>query len=402
MASKGKTPILKVKAQIRSTKADVRSLNSQIRSLASQLDPIKLKVTFDDKASKNAAANLEKIMKSLQSEMSSFNKNFGVFGSGAQEMSVLAQGAKQATDAIEALTTATTNLSKEKGTKKSKDKMLALQKSVKDAEGKVAGLSKRFLAFEDKNPKFLEKYGTQVDELRNGINELYMRFEDNPDPAHNWDTKSVQKANAKYAELNAQLRKLQDQAVKSGLAGDTLGGRIKAAIEKFGGWTLVTRSVMGVRNQIKKMIDHVKELDLAMTELKKVTNETDAEYERFLTRATKRAKELGATLVDTVNSTAVFSRLGYGISQAEELSNAAIVMKNVADGIDDIEESSNMIVSTMKAFNIQASDAMTITNKFNEINLPVSLCSNTHVKDGFYRENPRDGQFRGQDCVVYN
>lgn len=401
MASKGKTPILKVKAQIRSTKADVRSLNSQIRSLASQLDPIKLKVTFDDKASKNAAANLEKIMKSLQSEMSSFNKNFGAFGSGAQDMSALAQGAKQATDAINSLTAATNNLSKGKGTKKSTDNMLALQKSVKDAEGKVAGLSKRFLAFEDKNPKFLEKYGSQVDELRNGINELYMRFEDNPD-SKNWDTTSVQDANAKYAELNAQLRKLQDQAVKSGLAGDTLGGRIKAAIEKFGGWTLVTRTVMGVRNQIKKMIDHVKELDLAMTELKKVTNETDAEYERFLTRATKRAKGLGATLVDTVNSTAVFSRLGYEISQAEELSNAAIVMKNVADGIDDIEESSNMIVSTMKAFNIQASDAMTITNKFNEINLPVSLCSNTHVKDGFYRENPRDGQFRGQDCVVYN
>ena len=366
MASKGKTPILKVKAQIRSTKADVRSLNSQIRSLASQLDPIKLKVTFDDKASKNAAANLEKIMKSLQSEMSSFNKNFGVFGSGTQEMSALAQGAKQATDAIEALTTATTNLSKEKGTKKSKDKMLALQKSVEDANGKVAGLSKRFLAFEDSNPKFIEKYKTQVDELRNGINELYMRFEDNPD-INKWDTKSVQKANVRYAELNTQLRKLQDQAVKSGLAGDTLGGRIKAAIEKFGGWTLVTRSVMGVRNQIKKMIDHVKELDLAMTELKKVTNETDAEYERFLTRATKRAKELGATLVDTVAATSTFSRLGYDLEEAEELADAAIVMKNVADGIDDIEESSNMIVSAMKAYNIEASDAISITNKFNEI-----------------------------------
>ena len=104
-----------------------------------------------------------------------------------------------------------------------------------------------------------------------------------------------------------------------------------------------------------------------MTELKKVTNETDAEYERFLTRATKRAKELGATLVDTVAATSTFSRLGYDLEEAEELADAAIVMKNVADGIDDIEESSNMIVSAMKAYNIEASDAISITNKFNEI-----------------------------------
>ena len=124
---------------------------------------------------------------------------------------------------------------------------------------------------------------------------------------------------------------------------------------------------MRIRNQIKKMIDHVKELDLAMTELKKVTNETDAEYDRFLTRATKRAKELGATLVDTVQATADYARLGYSIEQAEKLADASIVYQNVGDGISDITEASESIISTMKAFKIEADDAMSIVDRYNEI-----------------------------------
>ena len=124
---------------------------------------------------------------------------------------------------------------------------------------------------------------------------------------------------------------------------------------------------MAAYRAIGKMVKNVIALDTAMTELKKVTNETDAAYAAFLDRAEKRAKSLGATLTDTVNATADFARLGYGIHDAEKLADAAVVYKNVGDGIDNISIASESIIATMQAFGIAADDAMSIVDKFNEV-----------------------------------
>ena len=115
------------------------------------------------------------------------------------------------------------------------------------------------------------------------------------------------------------------------------------------------------------MVTAVIDVDTAMTELRKVTNETEATYSQFLNTATTRAKELGATVSDTVTATADFARLGYNIDEASQLADAAIVYKNVGDGIEDISEASESIISTMQAFGIAAEDSMLVVDKFNEV-----------------------------------
>ena len=130
---------------------------------------------------------------------------------------------------------------------------------------------------------------------------------------------------------------------------------------------LVTRSLMVMVNNFKQMVTNVRALDAAMTELKKVTDETRAAYTRFFNEAAVRAKSLGATLTDTITATADFARLGYSISEAAELADAALVYKNVGDGINDISEASESVISTMKAFGIEAANVMTIVDRFNEV-----------------------------------
>ena len=118
---------------------------------------------------------------------------------------------------------------------------------------------------------------------------------------------------------------------------------------------------------VKQMVSASKELDTAMTELKKVTDETDATYSKFLTNASKRATSMGASVADTITATADFARLGYNLSDAENLADASIVYKNVGDGIESISDASDSIISTMQAFGVSADDAMTIVDKFNEV-----------------------------------
>lgn len=57
----------------------------------------------------------------------------------------------------------------------------------------------------------------------------------------------------------------------------------------------------------------------------------------------------------------------YSISEAAELADAALVYKNVGDGIEDVTEASESVISTMKAFGIEAKNAMSIVDKFNEV-----------------------------------
>ena len=104
-----------------------------------------------------------------------------------------------------------------------------------------------------------------------------------------------------------------------------------------------------------------------MTELKKVTDETDSAYSNFLTNASKRSVELGTTITDYVNSTANFARLGYSMDDATQLSEVANIYSVVGDEISGIDEASSSVISTMQAFGIQANDAISIVDKFNEV-----------------------------------
>ena len=61
--------------------------------------------------------------------------------------------------------------------------------------------------------------------------------------------------------------------------------------------------------EVKKGIGYVKEIDLALTELKKVTDETEESYKKFLNTAVGTAGEIGSTVSDFTEATANFARL---------------------------------------------------------------------------------------------
>lgn len=174
-------------------------------------------------------------------------------------------------------------------------------------------------------------------------------------------------ASAEIKEMSNEFKRSQLTLQAMGKVGDTGFDRLKKGWEKFGGWTLVTQSLSYAIRKVKEMVSNVKELDTAMTELRKVTDETDSTYDKFLSRASSTAKSIGATVSDTVNATADFARLGYSLDESAELAEAALVYKNVGDGIEDISVASESLISTMKAFDIEAENSMSIVDMFNEV-----------------------------------
>lgn len=213
-----------------------------------------------------------------------------------------------------------------------------------------------------------------------------------------WTAAQTGKTSGDYANIDNQIRSLEQlksELKSGGLAADdftrrfsnattsiknsseniraagentkTLSDRVGGLAGKFTSWLTISQIIMRAYQALQQMVTAVIDVDTAMTELRKVTDETEATYSRFLNTAVSRAKELGATVSDTVTATADFARLGYNIDEASELADAAIVYKNVGDGIEDISEASESIISTMQAFGIAAEDSMLVVDKFNEV-----------------------------------
>lgn len=148
----------------------------------------------------------------------------------------------------------------------------------------------------------------------------------------------------------------------------TLWGSLKKLFTDHFGSVSATAFIGTLRNVLRGAYENVLEIDKAMTELRKVTDLTEQQYESFQRRAADTAKEVGGSIADTIRSTADYSRLGFNLPDSESLAKAALVYKNVGDGLENIDEASESIISTIKAFSdVNASDAMSIIDKFNEV-----------------------------------
>ena len=167
-------------------------------------------------------------------------------------------------------------------------------------------------------------------------------------------------APSRLEEISLAFNKIKDTASGAGVSGKAFFNVMKDGMARLLTWTTIYAG-------FRRMISYVIELDAAMTELKKVTNLTSKEYDNFLNKSSGVAREVGASIADTVNATADFSRLGFGIEDASDLAEAALVYKNVGDGITNISFATESLISTIKAFNIEASDSMDIVDKFNEV-----------------------------------
>lgn len=168
-------------------------------------------------------------------------------------------------------------------------------------------------------------------------------------------------------DVSRQFTEIKTAAAASGSLGKSVFATLKDNITSlsplFGMGSMINTTIRG----LKDMYSNVVNIDSAMTELKKVTDETDSAYSSFLTNASKRSVELGTTITDYVNSTANFARLGYSMADATQLSEVANIYSVVGDEISGIDEASSSVISTMQAFGMQANDAISIVDKFNEV-----------------------------------
>jgi TP901 family phage tail tape measure protein len=154
---------------------------------------------------------------------------------------------------------------------------------------------------------------------------------------------------------------------EAGYETDTFGEKMKKLFEVNIKSQLANQIINGVQQGLRQVYQNVVDIDSAMTELKKVTDESSSTYDKFLSEAGDRAKTVGSTVSDIINATADYSRLGYNLEDAKTLADVSAIYYNVGDDLDSFSTATDNIVGTMKAFNMQADEAIDLVDKLDNV-----------------------------------
>lgn len=248
-----------------------------------------------------------------------------------------------------------------------KSVMTAFQKEEKKAfqdENRVANLQNRI----SKLTAEVNRYATANERAVNSNKLMFngKSFADEWSRITTQMAKGADLTDREVKDLAADMAVFKKEASAAGLAGASAWGKFLNSFKVMSSYLSANMVFNMVKRQLRGMAEEVIAVDTAMTELRKVTEATNADFEEFAKSAAQTGRELGASISDVINATAIFARLGESLPDAEELGRVATLFKNVGDGITE-EEAAEDLVSTMKAFKIEAKDSISIVDKFNEV-----------------------------------
>ena len=193
------------------------------------------------------------------------------------------------------------------------------------------------------------------------------------DAVHQKMILTVRTSKNEVADLTAEViddtKKMylyQTQARESLTGFDAFKRDFKAKLTSIGAYLASMTSIYKVWNTLQQGVQYVREIDSALTELKKVTDETEESYDRFLQTASKTADKVGSTIKEIVSSTADWARLGYSMEDAASLAESTSVLLNVSE-FSSINDATSALISTMQAFGYAAKDSMHVVDVMNEI-----------------------------------
>lgn len=211
---------------------------------------------------------------------------------------------------------------------------------------KSISLDNKMQAWMKKNTKAAKEYGTVIEGLRNELKKLDLTDDE-------------------LSIIDKKWGALKLDAAAKGLTGKSLFDQVKSAATQMLGFVSVGEVINVAVRGFEEMYQAVYDIDTAMTNLKKVTDETDKTYEAFLERSAASAQKLGRSVSSLVEQTATWSKLGYSLTDAEDLSKLSSIYANVAE-VDDATAVSDM-VTAMKAFGIETNNAVTVVDVLNEL-----------------------------------
>lgn len=118
---------------------------------------------------------------------------------------------------------------------------------------------------------------------------------------------------------------------------------------------------------ISSMASQVLEVDTALTEFRKVSDLYGAALDKYADGLAKAGSNVARTRAEMIEAATTFRKSGFSDEDAATLATVASTFQNVADTELSAADAASSIISQMKAFSIEASDATKIIDVYNNV-----------------------------------
>lgn len=173
----------------------------------------------------------------------------------------------------------------------------------------------------------------------------------------------------KLRQINQQFQIFKNEASAASLTSSSFFKSMASQIQMVAARWFSLYAVIG---KTKEMINNVINLDNAMTNLKRVTDETAASYENFVELSNKIATDTHTTMTDAVEQAARWAKAGYNDpTEAAELAKTSLIYSVVGDV--DNETAVNDMVTALRGFNMTAEESIEIVDKLDILNNKYSV-----------------------------
>lgn len=364
--------------------ASVESATNSIKEENNVLEQNTQKIKENTKAKEqNANVNLNKYDKRLDSYNGKVDKyqatidRFNDGGWTSDEYLKNVQAVKNAANEYETLLNELKGKDASLVTSDDISKLDEYEKKIKDTIATVTNMSAaekgyNFVSAQkelDKIHKLLAENSKMSSEAKAKIRAYYAEIESG-NPSMSLD------------KIHGEILKIYNAEVEAGRAGRTLWDTLKnSGFHQIAAQMAGMVGVYDVINLGKEGFNVVRELNTALTEMRKVSNETVQNLKNYQATTFDTADAVGTTAKQIQNSTADWMRLGESMDQAAESAKDANVLLNVSE-FEGIDEATESLVSMSQAY--KDLDKMDIIDVLNNIGNNYSISTDglaTALKD---------------------
>lgn len=360
--------------------SQVAKSEKSLVSLYDQLDKIERKLVKTNQESQDKLINgYDKRLESYTNKTSGYDATIKKFNDGGWSSPEYLQNVQAVKNAVKQYEDLLSDIKAKGGIASEKDiqTLNEYENTIKKTIATVSNMSASEKGYNfvsgqkelDKIHKLLAENSKMSSEARAKIKAFYREIESG-NPSMSLD------------KIHGEIMKIVNAETEAGRAGRTFFDTLKnSGFHQIAAQMAGMFGVYDIINLGKEGFNVVRELNTALTEMRKVSNETVQSLKNYQATTFDTADAVGTTAKQIQNSTADWMRLGESMDQAAESAKDANVLLNVSE-FEGIDEATESLVSMSQAY--KDLDKMDIIDVLNNIGNNYSISTDglaTALKD---------------------
>lgn len=160
----------------------------------------------------------------------------------------------------------------------------------------------------------------------------------------------------------------------------TLGNNFANALSQLTKFYLASIPLRTITKVISETVEAVKDFDAAITEMGKVTDYSGEKLKSYAEDLGKLGKEVARTRAEMTEAATGWLKAGYSEEDAAKLAKYSSLLQNTADEQLSAADATSILVSQLKAYHMEADEAIKITDIINKVSAEQAVSSGDIAK----------------------